>query len=233
MKTIWLWLNISFLAITVFAQTAHAAENKQVDTLRQARVMAEAGRYKDAVALLKTFEPQDRDEELATNLIAGKIYLALDRSASALEYYEKAFEQDIENFEAVIGAATASMRLGNFKQARQYLGMARDIAKGSSEQILINALISLRTGNVKDANALMLNLTKLQPDSPEVAVTNAKFLSQSGDNVAALRSLQVFVERNPSAAESKEYLGDLEFLFGNKNNGLRQKQAAYRLYDRQ
>ena len=233
MKTIWLWLNLSILAITVFAQTAHAAENKQVDTLRQARVMAEAGRYKDAVALLKTFEPQDRDEELDTNLIAGKIYLALDRSASALEYYEKAFEQDIENFDAVVGAATASMRLGNFKQARQYLGMASDIAKGSSEPILINALISLRTGNVKDANALMQNLTKLQPDSPEVAVNNAKFLSHSGDNVAALRSLKVFVERNPSAAETKEYLGDLEFLFGNKSNGLQQKQVAYQLYDRQ
>ncbi len=227
------WLAFSFLALTVFAQSANAVEETQANTLRQARVMAEAGRYKDAVALLKTFEPQDRGEELITFLIAGKIYLALDRSESALEYYEKAFEQDIENFEAVIGAATANTKLGNFKQARQYLGIATDMANDSPQPVLIKALISLRTGKSKEAAALMQSIVQSQPDSPETAVTHAKFLSQAGDNFAALRVLHAYVEKNPTAAESKDYLGELEFLFGNKAYGLQQKQMAFQLYDRQ
>jgi len=233
MKTMRRWLAFTFLALNVFAHSAQAAEVTQANTLRQARVMAEAGRYKDAVALLKRFEPQDRDEELVTYLIAGKIYLALDRSESALEYYEKAFEQDIENFEAAIGAATASTQLGNFKQARQYLDIASDMAKDSSQPVLINALISLRTGKSKEAAALMQNFVKSQPDSVEAVVTNAKFLSQSGDNLAALRVLQIFVEKNPTVAESKDYLGELQFLFGNKAYGLQQKQTALQLYDRE
>jgi len=219
------------LAIGVYVHPVYAADSDQSDVLRRARVMAEAGRFKDAVNLLKTYEPLDRTEELVTNLIAGKIYLSLDKSASALEFYEKAFEQDIENFEAVMGAATASLQLGNFKQARQYLGLASDLANDSADPVLIKALISMRTGNVKDANALIQNLNKLQPDSPAVAVSNAKFLSLSGDNAAALRSLQVFVSKNPTAAESREYLGELEFRFGNKDSGLKQKQAAYQLYE--
>ena len=218
-------------AIGAVVPTAGASENKESDILRQAKVMAEAGRYKDAVNLLKAYEPQDRNEELITNLIAGKIYLSLDRSASALDYYEKAFEQDIENFEAVIGAATASLQLGNFKQARQYLGLATDLANDSADPVLIKAMISLRTGNVKDANALIQNLSRQQPDSPAVAVSNSKFLSMSGDNAAALRSLQIFVNKNPMAAESREYLGELEFRFGNKEAGLKHKQAAHQIYD--
>ena len=217
---------------TVFFVLPVKAQTVETDVLRHAKVMVEAGRFKEAVSVLKTYEPQDRSEELAIHLMTGKIYLSLDRPARALEYFEKAFEQDIENFDAAIGAATASMKLGQFTQARQYLVQAGDIAKDSCEPVLINALISLRTGNFKDAKALIQNLIKQQPDSPDVAVSYAKFLSQSGDNVAALRSLQAFVDKYPTAAEPKDYLGELEFSFGNKVVGLKQKQSAYQLYDK-
>ena len=109
---------------TVFFVLPVKAQTVETDVLRHAKVMVEAGRFKEAVSVLKTYEPQDRSEELAIHLMTGKIYLSLDRPARALEYFEKAFEQDIENFDAAIGAATASMKLGQFTQARQYLVQA-------------------------------------------------------------------------------------------------------------
>jgi serine protease Do len=219
-----LLLATAFVAVQVKADT---------DVLRQAKVMTEAGRFKEAVSLLKTYVPQDRNEELATHLIAGKIYLALDRSDRALEYFEQAYEQEMDNFEAVIGAATASVKLGHFKQARQYLRMASDITSGSAEPVFLQAMIALRTGDVKNAHALMSALTKQQPDSAQAAIANARFLSQSGDNQGAVRVLKEFVARHPKLAPSLDYLGELEFRFGNQATGLQQKQAAYLLYDKE
>ena len=212
---------------------ALAADKTELDVLRQAKVFTAAGRYKDAVELLKKFAPQERSDELVINLIAGNIYLNLDRPANALEYYEKAYDQDLENFDAAIGVATSYMKLGNFKQSRQYISIASDLAKNSPAPVLISSLIALRTGNIKEANTLMQTLMLERPDSSEVAVSYAKYLSLSGDNVGALRGLQSFVDRYPQIAGAKEYLGEMEFLFGNKTNSIKQKRAALNLYDQQ
>jgi serine protease Do len=226
--------HISIFSIALFSNSSltFAAENSK-DILRQAKVYAEAGRYKDAVALLKTFEAQERSEELAINLIAGKIYLEIEKPVNALEFFEAANDQDIENFEAAIGAANASIKLGQFKQARQFVKSAKDAYGDSAEPTLLEALIALRTGKSQEANAMMANLSKTRPDSADVAVAYAKYLKMSGDTVAAIRNLQNFADKNPLAGEPKELLGEYEFQFGSKINGIKQKKNALRLYDQQ
>ena len=77
-----LWILITAaICLQVFA-----ADTDAVNALRRASVLVEASRYKDAVALLKTYESQGRSDDLAISLLTGKIYLALDRPATALEY---------------------------------------------------------------------------------------------------------------------------------------------------
>ena len=224
-----LWILITAaICLQVFA-----ADTDTVNALRRASVLVEASRYKDAVAVLKTYESQGRSDELAISLLTGKIYLALDRPATALEYFERAYDQDFESYDAVIGAANANLKLGNFKQSRFYVDIASKVAKDSSEPTLVLSLIALRTGKVQEANAAMLTLSKQRADSSDVAVTYAKFLSLSGDNVNAAKSLQTFIQRNPLSAEAKDYLADLEFLFGTKTNAYRLKETAAQLYDRQ
>lgn len=225
-----LWFAIVF---SLFSAPVFSAEVATGDILRQARVYAEAGRYKDAIGLLKTVDTQDRSEELTVNLIIGQIYLALEKPLSALEFFQAANEQDLENHDAAIGAANASIKLGQFSQARRFVKAAKNSDKESAEPTLLEALIALRTGNTKQANTLMTSLVQSRPDSAEVAVANAKYLKLSGDHVGALRSLQQFASKNPEAAEPKEVLGEFEFQFGNKLNGVRQKQAALKLYVQQ
>ena len=64
---------------------AFAADSEAINALRSARVLIEASRFKDAVAILKTYESQGRSDDLDISLLTGKIYLALDRPATALE----------------------------------------------------------------------------------------------------------------------------------------------------
>ena len=224
-----LWILITAaICLQVFA-----ADSETVNTLRRASVLVEANRYKDAVAILKSYESQGRSDDLAISLLTGKIYLALDRPATALEYFELAYAQDLESYEAVMGAANANLKLGNFKQSRFYVDIASQVAKDSSEPTLVLSLIALRTGKVQEANAAMQTLSKQRADSSDVAVSYAKFLSLSGDNVNATKSLQTFIQKNPQSAEAKDYLADLEFLFGTKTNAYRLKETASQLYDRQ
>jgi len=212
---------------------AFAADSEAINALRSARVLIEASRFKDAVAILKTYESQGRSDDLDISLLTGKIYLTLDRPATALEYFERAYAQDLESYEAVMGAANANLKLGNFKQSRFYVDIAAQVAKDSSEPNLVLSLITLRTGKVQEANAAMLALSKQRSDSSDVAVTYARFLSSSGDNVNAAKSLQTFIQKNPLSAEARDYLADLEFLFGTKANAYPLKEAAAQLYDRQ
>ena len=224
-----LWILIT---VAICSQ-AFAADSEAINALRRARVLIEASRFKDAVAILKTYESQGRSDDLDISLLTGKIYLALDRPATALEYFEQAYEQDFESYEAVIGAATANLKLGNFKQSRFYVDIASQVAKDSSEPNLVLSLITLRTGKVQEANAAMLTLSRQRSDSSDVAVTYARFLSSSGDNINAAKSLQTFIQKNPLSAEARDYLADLEFLFGTKANAYPLKEAAAQLYDRQ
>jgi len=94
---------------------AWAADKTFEQKLRDGKVLAEAGRFKDAVAILKRIEPEQREDELSVNLLIGSIYLKLDRSATALDFYQRAYDQDIDNFDAAIGVASAHIQLGNFK----------------------------------------------------------------------------------------------------------------------
>ncbi len=223
----WVWLVV---AVSLSSASVFSAGVEATDVLRQAKVWAEAGRYKEAIGLLKTFETQDRADDLAINLVIGKIYLDIEKPLNALEFFEAAYDQDLENVEAALGAAHASIKLGQFTKARRFVQAAKDHAKESAEPTLLEALIALRTGQAKQANAMMAELAQSRPDAAQVAVVQAKYLKLSGDPAGALRSLQNFAEKNPQAAQAKEVWGEFEFQFGNKQNGIRQKQAALHLY---
>ena len=115
------------------------------DVLTRARIFIDAGRLKDAVGVLKGHEPRDAKEEQQITLLMGKIYLAIDRPAKALEYFLSADEQISFNMDAVIGAANASLKLGRFAEARKYATEAGKLDLDSPEPELLLALIEQRS----------------------------------------------------------------------------------------
>ena len=53
------------------------------NNLQLASIYVDAGRYSNAVAILKKYEASEEDE-YKVNLLTGKIYLAIDKPAKAL-----------------------------------------------------------------------------------------------------------------------------------------------------
>ena len=211
-------------ALAVFAGPASAQDN--ATSLRQASVWVEAGRYKDAVAILKTLEAQNPDEEARIKILTGAMYAGIERPAKAVEYFEEALVQAPDNLDAALGAAQAHLQLGQFKQARHYVQSAQTHKPDSSEPAFILAAIALRTGNSGPATTRMQELLKQGPDSEEVQIAYAKYLALTGDGAGAQRTLERFIERNPNAAAVREQLGDLEFASGKPAAGLQLKNTA-------
>ena len=201
--------------------------------LRQAAVYVQAERFKDAVAILKAVEPRSREEAFDIALLTGQMYLAIDRPAKALAYFEDAETQGLQNWDATIGAAQAHVRLGQFQQARRLVQAARALDQNASESDLILAIITLRTGNPAQAEAQMRALRTQRPDSEDVAIAYAQYLVVAGDSASARRSAQQFMDQHASAAAVRDYLADLEFKSGNPSAALAFKRMAAALYDKQ
>jgi S1-C subfamily serine protease len=212
---------------------AQAQVTENAPLLRQAAVYVKAERFKDAVAILKVLEPRSPKEEFDIALLTGQMYLAIDRPAKALAYFDEAGAQALESFDATMGAAQAHVRLGQFPQARSLVQTARKLNPDSSEPELVLAAIALRTGAAADAKAQMQALQAQRPDAEGVAIAYAQYLVLTGDQLAAQRSAQQFVARQPGAAAVRDYLADLEFKSGNTSAALAHKSRAAALYDKQ
>jgi len=203
------------------------------DVLTRAGIFIDAGRLKDAVAVLKGYEPRDAKEEQQITLFMGKIYLAIDRPTKALEFFRSADEQISFNMDAVMGAANASLKLGRFTEARKYATEAGKLNLDSPEPELLLALIEQRSGQTGDATRRMDNLFRKRPGSASHVVAYARYLLSAGEQAKAVSVLQTYRESHPTSALVLEQLGDLEFSFGNKSTAFNLKRDAAMSYANQ
>jgi hypothetical protein len=78
--------------------------------------------------------------------LTGKIYLAIDKPAKALEFFEMADVQSIDNTEIQSGIALCQLRLGKFAIAKRYADSIKRTERDSGDPLFINGLIKARTG---------------------------------------------------------------------------------------
>ena len=218
------------LALCVLCAQSVFAADARTDLLTQASVLVDAGRLKEAVAILKVHEPRDAKEAQQITLLMGKIYLAIDRPAKALEYFRSADEQLAFNVDAVMGAANASLKLGRFADARNYAVDAAKLDLDSPEPELLLALIEQRSGRVNEATKRMDELLRKRPGSESHILAYARYLLSAGEQTKAVSTLQTYRESHPQSAPVLEQLGELEFSFGSKSKALNLKREAAKSY---
>ncbi len=221
------------LALSVVCVQDVVGADAKTDALTRASIFVDAGRLKDAVAILKVYEPRDAKEEQQIALLMGKIYLAIDRPAKALEIFRSADEQLTFNMDAVMGAANASLKLGRFSDARKYAVDAGKLDLDSPEPELLLALIEQRSGQTVDATKRMNDLLRKRPGSETHVLAYARYLVSAGEQAKAASTLQTYRESHPQSAPVLEQLGELEFSFGSKSKALSLKREAAKSYANQ
>ncbi len=202
------------------------------NNLQLASVYVDAGRYSDAVAILKQY-PSAEEDEYKINVLTGKIYLAIDKPTKALEFFEAADVISLDNVDAQIGIALSQLKLGKFSLAKRYSDSIRRIEKDSGEPIYISAVIQARTGKLDDAIKSIEQTAQRQPDSESVAVAKAKFYTLIGDANRAKDGLLSFLRRKSDASEAYGYLGEILQKQGDQAGAVNARVKALQLFQSQ
>ena len=199
------------------------------NNLQLASIYVDAGRYSDAVAILKKYDASEEDE-YKVNLLTGKIYLAIDKPGKALEFFEAADVQSLDNIDAQIGIALSQLKLGKFSLAKRYADSIRRIEKDSSEPLYITAVIQARTGKLDEAVKSIEQSAQRRPDSEAVAVAKAKFYTLTGDSAKAKEVLTTFIRRKSDSPEAYDYLGEVMLKSGDQAGAVNSKIKALQLF---
>ena len=217
-------IGIFFLSAWLFGVRAN--------DLEAASVYVDAGRYSEAVGILKNYAARDEDES-KINLLTGKIYLAIDKPAKALAFFELADSLSLDSIDAQLGIALCELKLGKFAVAKRFADSISRIDKEAGEPLYIHALILARTGKMEEAISSIEQASKKQPDSEVVTLASARFYALTGDVEKAKRRLSAFVARKPAAASAHDLLGEYHQKTGDLSAARAARSKALNIYNDQ
>jgi S1-C subfamily serine protease len=221
----------SLLAIGIFFLSAWLLGVRAND-LEAASVYVDAGRFSEAVGILKNYAARDEDES-KINLLTGKIYLAIDKPAKALAFFELADSLSLDSIDAQLGIALCELKLGKFAVAKRFADSISRIDKEAGEPLYIHALILARTGKMEEAISSIEQASKKQPDSEVITLASARFYALTGDVEKAKRRLSAFVARKPAAASAHDLLGEYHQKTGDLSAARAARSKALNLYNDQ
>jgi S1-C subfamily serine protease len=221
----------SLSAIGIFFLSAWLLGVRAND-LEAASVYVDAGRYSEAVGILKNYAARDEDES-KINLLTGKIYLAIDKPAKALAFFELADSLSLDSIDAQLGIALCELKLGKFAVAKRFADSISRIDKEAGEPLYIHALILARTGKMEEAISSIEQASKKQPDSEVITLASARFYALIGDVEKAKRRLSAFVARKPAAASAHDLLGEYHQKTGDLSAARAARSKALILYNDQ
>ena len=221
----------SLSAIGIFFLSAWLLGVRAND-LEAASVYVDAGRYSEAVGILKNYAARDEDES-KINLLTGKIYLAIDKPAKALAFFELADSLSLDSIDAQLGIALCELKLGKFAVAKRFADSISRIDKEAGEPLYIHALILARTGKMEEAISSIEQASKKQPDSEVITLASARFYALIGDVEKAKRRLSAFIARKPAAASAHDLLGEYHQKTGDLSAARAARSKALTLYNDQ
>jgi len=196
-----------------------------LDDIRRAEALIEVERFDRALALLKGIEIETPQQAQRLDLALGRIYLGTGRPAQALEYFEHASTESLDDADGLAGMAQAELALGRFHDAVRDAGAALRSDSGAVAPRLVLAQVADRGGKRAEGDAQLAALARDLPDSEEVAVARAKFAATSNRN-GALAQLDDFVRRHPFAPQAEDALGALQWALGKRDIAMAHRRHA-------
>ncbi|HWB50657.1 MAG TPA: tetratricopeptide repeat protein [Stellaceae bacterium] len=154
--------------------------------IKQADKLKDKGDYAgawDQISQLLNDNPDSAD----LLLCAGRIYAASGRSKEAMEYFDKAYQQDSGNIDVLRGVIAGAIAAHEYGQASDYLAKAMEVDPQNPWLFYLKAQIAQARGDNGEAVAALrqartLNLQKGGPDAvvPGAPVTSTTTTSPGG-----------------------------------------------------
>lgn len=219
-------------ALALFAISKGFAGNN-LSPLAQAAAYTQAGMYQSAVAALKQFEPESRQDSAKLNVAIGRIYLELGQPKKGRYYFQEALTESPVNAEAKLGLADAQIRLGDTAGAKETLRDAAKSGADSMESEFLWAQIDDLAGNQTAADARLKRLAVKHPTKDMPVVYWAKLKLSRGDLDGAISYLRAQRRKFEGSAAIHESLGDALSAMGQINQAIASERTAQQIYLKQ
>ena len=193
--------------------------------------LIDAEQYEKAVTVLKQLNAEDAATQARIDLLFGRIYLAINKPAKSLDFFEHAAFASLDvEAEATLGMAEARLTLGQLTEARRLAAMALKSDPDLVAAQLVMAMADQRVGRAEPALSRLRRLQGDRPSSEEVAVVLARFLGQQAGPEAGMAELQRFIGDYPTAAGAWDAYGRMLWAAGKKAEAVDARMIAKRLY---
>lgn len=201
---------------------------------------ADAGLFKEAVALLAKAEKNDADPDEVALLSSLLIQENPDAvSLDALNPLEN-INKNHPLYEAALRQKTRIyMRTENYEKARDTVFEARLLSPGTKELWGLEAYILSKAGKIGEAEELLREALETWPGDEDVLFALATIQYQSGKKDEAMRAMEDFLVQNPRNSQALNYVGytlaesntDLDRAFVLINTALDQEPDADYIVD--
>ena len=192
--------------------------------------LIEHEKLEEALSVLKGIDAKNNKTKAKIDVRVGKIYLRLSKPAKALEFFESANFKSMDDGEAYLGLAQASLQLGRLVRARKHAKTALQTDPDLIDAHLVIARVDDRGGQIKKARQRYGDLLKNQPENEKLIVAYAQFLADRDDVNASTELLKGFIARHPFAAEANDSLGLLYWRQGKKDKAIKLRKTAAKAF---
>jgi len=186
----------------------------------------------DAIKLLRKVKISSENEQEQIDLLFGDIYLKINKTSKAEEFYEKSFMTSDARIESLtfIGLAEVKLRQGQLDKAIDFAERSLVVNSDNTRAKILLALAKTRIGEIQEALDILSDLYDSQSDNAEVNLAIAGYYSSFDDSEKAIKILERYLRSKPTSIKVMDELGNLYWFTGNKDKALELKVKVLKHY---
>ena len=186
----------------------------------------------EAIKLLKKIKVGNELQQDKINILFGDIYLKINKTNKAEEFYEKSFfttNQDIEAL-SVVGLAEVKLIQGKLNDAIQFAKQAISLNPDGIRPKIIFAIAKTRIGEGEEAIKVLSELYSTRKDA-EVALAISDYYISFDDVEQAIKILEDYLNRTPNNIKVLDQIATLYLINGNKEKAIEAKLKVFKFHE--
>ena len=186
----------------------------------------------EAIKLLKKIKIGNELQQDKINILFGDIYLKINQSSKAEEFYEKSFFTTNKYIESLslVGLAEVKLIQGKLDKAIQFSKKAISLNPDVIRPKITLAIAKTRIGEGEEAIRILNDLYQSQKTA-EIALAISDYYTSFDDTKQAIGILEVYLQRSPNNIKILDQIASLYLLNGEKEKAIEAKFKVFKYHE--
>ena len=225
-------VNFYLLIILLVSLFGHSFAASFDQKLRNIRGEINRDNLTEAIQLLKKIKIGNELQQDKINILFGDIYLKINQSSKAEEFYEKSFFTTNKGIESLslVGLAEVKLIQGKLDKAIEFSKRAISLNHDAIRPKIIFAIAKTRIGEGDEAIKILNELYSNRKDA-EVALAISDYYISFDDTEQALKILENYLSRTPNHIKVLDQIASLYLMNGYKEKAIEAKLKVFKFHE--